>query len=156
MSQSASELFIVDNSDSDWKVRSYLSDWCDLSSAIDIATGYFEIGALLSLKEQWRKVDRIRILMGKETAVPDFVFHIQRTVVFVDGCFWHSCPKHSNLPANNRPFWEKKLNGNKARDRFVNRCLRKAGWQVVRIWEHNLAKRPDVCIRRIQRVLQIG
>lgn len=65
---SASELFIVDNSDSDWKVRSYLSDWCDLSSAIDIATGYFEIGALLSLKEQWQKVDKIRILMGDEVS----------------------------------------------------------------------------------------
>lgn len=69
MSKSASELFIVDNSDSDWKVRSYLSDWCDLSSAIDIATGYFEIGALLSLKEQWQKVDRIRILMGDEVSL---------------------------------------------------------------------------------------
>jgi hypothetical protein len=69
MSQSASELFIVDNSDSDWKVRSYLSDWCDLSSAIDIATGYFEIGALLSLKDQWQKVDRIRILMGDEVSL---------------------------------------------------------------------------------------
>jgi hypothetical protein len=43
MSKSASELFIVDNSDSDWKVRSYLSEWCGLSRAIDIATGYFEV-----------------------------------------------------------------------------------------------------------------
>ncbi len=46
MSRQASDLFIVDNSDADWKVRSYLKDWCELSSAIDIATGYFEIGAL--------------------------------------------------------------------------------------------------------------
>ncbi|MBI3230093.1 MAG: hypothetical protein HYZ45_07950 [Burkholderiales bacterium] len=69
MSKSASELFIVDNSDSDWKIRSYLSDWCDLSSAIDIATGYFEIGSLLCLKEQWQKVDRIRILMGDEVSL---------------------------------------------------------------------------------------
>lgn len=84
---------------------------------------------------------------------PDFVFPRQRTAVFVDGCFWHGCPKHSNLPVNNRDFWEKKLNGNKARDRFVNRCLRKAGWQVVRIWEHDLTKRPDMCVRRIQRAL---
>jgi len=87
---------------------------------------------------------------------PDFVFIRQRTVVFVDGCFWHGCPKHSNLPANNRAFWEKKLNGNKVRDRFVNRCLRKAGWQVVRIWEHDLTKRPEVCIRRIERALMPG
>ena len=56
------------NSDSDWKVRSYLSDWCDLSNAIDIATGYFEIGALLSLKEEWQKVNKIRLLMGDEVS----------------------------------------------------------------------------------------
>jgi DNA mismatch endonuclease, patch repair protein len=85
---------------------------------------------------------------------PDFFFLHQRTAVFVDGCFWHGCPKHSNLPANNCPFWEKKLNGNKVRDRFVNRCLRKAGWRVVRIWEHDVAKRPNSCIRRIQRALE--
>jgi DNA mismatch endonuclease (patch repair protein) len=85
---------------------------------------------------------------------PDFVFLRQRTVVFVDGCFWHGCPKHSNLPANNQAFWEKKLNGNKARDRFVNRGLRKAGWKVIRIWEHDIAKRSEACVKRIQRALQ--
>ncbi len=60
MSNSASELFIVDNSDADWKVRSYLSEWCELSKSIDIATGYFEIGALLCLQEKWQSVDHIR------------------------------------------------------------------------------------------------
>ena len=62
------DLFIVDNSEADWKVRSYLSDWCELSSAIDIATGYFEIGALVSLAEKWQTVDHIRILMGDEVS----------------------------------------------------------------------------------------
>lgn len=66
--RSGSDLFIVDNSDSDWKVREYLAEWCELSRAIDIATGYFEIGALLSLKEKWQSVDRIRILMGDEVS----------------------------------------------------------------------------------------
>ena len=64
MSKLGSDLFIIDNSDSDWKVGSYLTEWCDLSKAIDIATGYFEIGALLCLKEKWQTVDRISILMG--------------------------------------------------------------------------------------------
>ena len=68
MSKSASELFIVDNCDANWKVRNYLTDWCDLSSSIDVATGYFEIGALLSLKESWQKVDSIRLLMGDEVS----------------------------------------------------------------------------------------
>jgi hypothetical protein len=63
------DLFIVDNSDVDWKVRAYLSDWCELSQSIDIATGYFEIGALLSLEEKWQSVDKIRILMGDEVSL---------------------------------------------------------------------------------------
>ena len=65
-SQTGSELFIVDNSDEEWKVLRYLHDWCQLSKAIDVATGYFEIGSLLSLKDEWQKVDAIRILMGDE------------------------------------------------------------------------------------------
>jgi hypothetical protein len=68
MSTSASELFIVDNSDSEWKVRNYLTDWCELSKTIDIATGYFEIGALLALKDKWQQVDSIRLLMGDEVS----------------------------------------------------------------------------------------
>ena len=64
-----SELFIVDNSDHDWKAMRYLHDWCQLSERIDIATGYFEIGALLGLKDEWQKVDQIRVLMGDEVSL---------------------------------------------------------------------------------------
>ena len=69
MSDKASQLFIVDNSNTDWKVKSYLAEWCELSQSIDIATGYFEIGALLVLKEGWQKVDKIRLLMGDEVSM---------------------------------------------------------------------------------------
>ena len=65
---SGSELFIVDNSDQEWKVMRYLRDWCQISKQIDIATGYFEIGSLLSLDGEWQKVDKIRILMGDEVS----------------------------------------------------------------------------------------
>ncbi len=75
-------------------------------------------------------------------------------VVFVDGCFWHACPKHSSTPASNRAFWKRKLAANQFRDRQVNRTLRKSGWRVVRIWEHDLAKRGEACLRRIQAALQ--
>jgi G:T-mismatch repair DNA endonuclease (very short patch repair protein) len=77
-----------------------------------------------------------------------------RVAVFVDGCFWHGCPKHSTVPRGNRPFWEKKLAANKARDRLVTRTLRRAGWRVVRIWEHDLAKRPGVCVNKIRAALK--
>ena len=81
---------------------------------------------------------------------PDFVFPEERLAIFVDGCFWHGCRKHCKTPAGNHAFWKKKLAANKARDRRVNRVLRKDGWRVVRIWEHDLAKRAEKCIRKIQ------
>src|SRR5947209_629642 len=67
-SVTGSELFIVDNSDEDWKVLRYLHDWCQISNAIDCATGYFEVGSLLALKDEWQKVDQLRILMGDEVS----------------------------------------------------------------------------------------
>jgi SNF2 family DNA or RNA helicase len=65
-SKTGNDLFIVDNSDDDWKVLNYLKEWSEISSQFDIATGYFEIGALLALDGQWQKLDQIRILMGDE------------------------------------------------------------------------------------------
>lgn len=61
-------MFIVDNSDDEWKVMRYLRDWCRHAATLDIATGYFEIGSLLGLKDEWQKIDRIRILMGDEVS----------------------------------------------------------------------------------------
>ena len=86
---------------------------------------------------------------------PDFTFYKQRVIIFVDGCFWHVCPKHSNAPINNVPYWEKKLKGNAERDRRVSRELRKQGWRVLRIWEHEL-KNPKGIARKITRVLEAG
>jgi DNA mismatch endonuclease, patch repair protein len=80
----------------------------------------------------WRRNQKI---FGK----PDFLFRHQRLALFVDGCFWHGCPRHCKIPTGNRAFWKKKFATNKARDRRVNRELRKLGWQVVRVWEHDLA-----------------
>lgn len=68
ISVTGSELFIVDNSEENWKVLRYLHDWRQISKAIDIATAYFEIGSLLSLDGEWQKVDQIRILMGDEVS----------------------------------------------------------------------------------------
>lgn len=89
------------------------------------------------------------------TGRPDFTFYKQKVAVFVDGCFWHCCPKHSNMPVTNRAFWKKKLTANKSRDRIVNTTLRKQGWRVIRIWEHALTKAPDRCIQRIIKALEI-
>lgn len=72
------------------------------------------------------------------TVRPDFVFSKLKLAVFVDGCFWHACPRHCRMPVSNRAFWRAKLARNQARDRLVTRTLRKAGWRVLRIWEHDL------------------
>ena len=74
---------------------------------------------------------------------PDFIFRRERVAVFVDGCFWHGCPKHGTRPKQNRKFWDAKIQKNKERDRSVNRELRKAGWRVMRIWEHDLSARNE-------------
>jgi superfamily II DNA or RNA helicase len=62
------DLFIVDNSDANWKVKDYLREWTEIAHTFDIATGYFEIGALLALDGQWQKLDKLRILMGDEVS----------------------------------------------------------------------------------------
>jgi G:T-mismatch repair DNA endonuclease (very short patch repair protein) len=69
---------------------------------------------------------------------PDFVFSKGRLAVFIDGCFWHACPEHATYPATRADFWTTKLNANKARDRYVSLALRRQGWHVIRIWEHEL------------------
>ena len=63
-----SELFIVDNSAEDWKALRYLKDWCELSKGLDIASGFFEVGALLALDGEWQKLEKVRILMGDEVS----------------------------------------------------------------------------------------
>jgi DNA mismatch endonuclease (patch repair protein) len=66
----------------------------------------------------------------------DIVFTKPRVAVFVDGCFWHACPEHGNLPMANRDWWRAKLDGNVVRDRRNDQTLFTAGWRVIRIWEH--------------------
>ena len=95
----------------------------------------------------WRRGSK---LPGK----PDFVFSKVKVAVFVDGCFWHACPKHATWPKHRAAFWRKKILGNKARDRRVNRALRERGWTVLRIWEHALRRRDEPkLIRRLKEIL---
>ena len=85
---------------------------------------------------------------------PDFVFRAQRVAVFVDGCFWHGCPRHATRPRQNRQFWDEKIARNRQRDRLVTRELRKSGWTVLRLWECALArKRQAQTLGRLRRAL---
>jgi DNA mismatch endonuclease, patch repair protein len=84
---------------------------------------------------------------------PDFVFRRERVAVFVDGCFWHACPRHGSLPKSNADFWHKKLAANVARDDAVSRELRQLGWFVIRLWEHEV-REPAQCACRVMRALK--
>ncbi|MGD1089196.1 MAG: very short patch repair endonuclease [Verrucomicrobiota bacterium] len=85
---------------------------------------------------------------------PDFVFPKSKLAIFVDGCFWHGHDCGRNLkPKRNAAKWREKIQGNRNRDFRVICKLHTAGWRVVRIWECALAKRPELCIKRIQRAL---
>lgn len=66
----------------------------------------------------------------------DLVFRRARIAVFVDGCFWHSCPLHRTQPKSNAEWWADKLAANVARDRDTNERLASEGWNVVRVWAH--------------------
>lgn len=83
---------------------------------------------------------------------PDFVFRVPRIAVFIDGCFWHCCPRCSKPPTQNKSYWGPKLQRNCERDKAVSAKLRKSGWTVVRIWEHQL-DRPLTVLRRLERAL---
>jgi DNA mismatch endonuclease (patch repair protein) len=67
---------------------------------------------------------------------PDIVFGPTRVAVFVDGCFWHRCPTHSTRPRANAAYWQAKLDRNVDRDRADDLALKRAGWTVIRVWEH--------------------
>jgi DNA mismatch endonuclease, patch repair protein len=75
-------------------------------------------------------------LVGK----PDFVFQNAKIAFFVDGCFWHGCAKHCRLPSSNRKYWTQKIERNKNRDRTITKILHQKGWQVIRVWEHELVR----------------
>lgn len=66
----------------------------------------------------------------------DILFRPIRVCVYVDGCFWHSCPEHGTMPRNNREFWKDKLRRNTERDAQNTRILAGRGWTVIRCWEH--------------------
>ncbi len=83
-------------------------------------------------------------------------FSAKRVAVFVDGCFWHKCPKHYQEPATNRQNWRDKIDGNVARDKRNTAQLKSDGWTVVRIWEHDIRHHLDDAVDRIVRQLRAG
>ena len=69
---------------------------------------------------------------------PDFYFPVQKIVIFIEGCFWHGCPKCGHIPKTNTEYWREKIARNKKRDKSITRKLRYRNYKVIRIWEHEL------------------
>jgi DNA mismatch endonuclease (patch repair protein) len=90
------------------------------------------------------RVDQIPVKTLRRKA--DIVFRQAQVAVYLDGCFWHGCPEHGNVPSANDWYWPTKIQTNKARDRDTNATLRALGWRVVRVWEH---EDPDKAARRV-------
>jgi DNA mismatch endonuclease (patch repair protein) len=81
----------------------------------------------------------------------DIVFPREKVAIFVDGCFWHSCPEHATYPVANAEFWTEKLARNVARDEDTNVRLSEEGWEVIRVWEH---EDPDTAAERIEQAVR--
>lgn len=86
----------------------------------------------------WSQGFRYRKNSRKYFGTPDFVLKKYQTVIFIDSCFWHGCKKHCKLPATNKKFWKDKIERNVARDREVNKYYKMLGWDVIRVWEHDI------------------
>jgi|ERR1043166_6683491 DNA mismatch endonuclease (patch repair protein) len=80
---------------------------------------------------------------------PDFVFPDANLLLFIDGCFWHGCPKCGHIPSTNTRYWTAKIIRNKERDKRYSRVLRSEGYRVLRIWECELKKNPGRCLQRL-------
>jgi DNA mismatch endonuclease (patch repair protein) len=89
----------------------------------------------------------LRLKLGGASVRPDIVFTRAKVAVFVDGCFWHSCPEHGQMPKANRNYWESKLDRNVERDRSNDAALIEAGWMVLRFFEHVPAGEAAAVVR---------
>jgi DNA mismatch endonuclease (patch repair protein) len=85
---------------------------------------------------------------------PDFAFPKLKLAIFVNGCFWHGCPKCFRLPKTNVAYWTQKIGRNIRRDRRNSRLLRREGWSVLHIWEHSIRQSEPAVTKRISRTVE--
>ena len=115
------------------------------SSGNESTEGKFALLLRAARLTGWR---RSRPLFGS----PDYVFPKAKLAIFVDGCFWHGCPRCYRAPKSNVPYWRLKIERNRTRDLQVKKELRKRGWAVLRFWECQLKDAERVSLR-VQKAL---
>jgi len=84
----------------------------------------------------------------------DIAFPKEHVAVFVDGCFWHKCPKCYKEPKSNKKYWLPKIKRNVQKAGIINRELEKNGWLVIRVWEHSINKNVAEVASRIRKKMQ--
>lgn len=99
---------------------------------------------------------RFRLHRRIEGITVDIVFPGSRVAVFVDGCFWHGCPKHATYPKTNQDYWLPKLAENKERDERQTKRLQESGWKVIRLWEHDCLPPAPRVVARIMEACRKG
>lgn len=103
-------------------------------------------------KALWNKGYRFR-KNAKLFGRPDISIQKYKIVIFIDSCFWHNCPIHGHVPQKNREYWESKLGKNLKRDIEVTRYYEDIGWNILRIWEHELNNNFEGTIEKIERFI---
>ena len=86
---------------------------------------------------------------GKVRFRPDIIFISKKVAIFIDGCFWHKCPKCYKEPKSKREYWIPKINRNVQRAKEINRYYKQKGWKVIRIWEHEIKKNLNKVMKRV-------
>ncbi|MHB1352132.1 MAG: very short patch repair endonuclease [Thiobacillus sp.] len=106
-------------------------------------------------RELYRLGLRYRVdyeILKKPRRVADVAFPGFRIAVFVDGCFWHGCPKHASWPKQNAEFWRQKIEANRQRDMDTNERLDRMGWTVMRFWQHESPTEAAESVARVVRM----
>ncbi|RCG23758.1 very short patch repair endonuclease [Streptomyces diacarni] len=111
-----------------------------------------EVAVRKLLHAHGRRYRLHRPVPGMSRRTIDIAFPGPRVAVFVDGCFWHSCPQHATSPKANSSWWQQKLARNAQRDQETTRHLEGLGWQVLRFWEHEA---PEEVAEKIARAVDV-
>lgn len=106
--------------------------------------GLFRLGYRYSLNHRFKELN----------FKPDIVMVSRKVCIFVDGCFWHKCPRCFKAPKSNKKYWGPKIKRNAQRDRNQDIYLRKNGWKVIRVWEHEIRKDIHKILSKVNKKLK--
>ncbi len=104
-------------------------------------------------KELWNKGYRFRRNTKDLFGKPDISIKKYKIVIFIDSCFWHQCPIHGNMPKTNVEYWKPKLERNVERDKEVDKYYKQKGWNIKRIWEHEVKKDLEKVVMEVAKII---